>query len=99
MSFVQKADQGALFQNKKKSKPNHPDYNGKVVLSEVTLKALLATAVSGDPAIVYLAGWKKQGTAGPYLSLAASLPQAQDDRPKSRAPRPGVPEDDKDLPF
>jgi len=49
---------GLLVINDRKQKENHPDYNGRILVTK--------------PGLYYLKGWKKQGRSGqPLLSLAA----------------------------
>ena len=53
-------NKGALFVNDRKEKETHPDYTGRI---EVT-----------EPGLYYLKGWKKQTkTGGTMLSLAIEL--------------------------
>ena len=61
-------NKGALFINDRKDKPNHPDYSGRI---EVT-----------EPGLYYLKGWKKQTkTGGTMLSLVIEL-QPEDKQPE-----------------
>lgn len=51
---------GILGVNDRKEKETHPDYNGKIFVTQ--------------PGLYYLKGWKKQTRDGkPLLSLAADL--------------------------
>lgn len=61
---------GILFPNNRKTESNHPDFNGKATIGGQDFE---------------LAGWKKVGANGPFLSLslkpkqAAPPPQNEDD--------------------
>lgn len=69
-------DSGALFSNSKSS-PNQPDMRGKITLTEETIEYLNGCFATKAPAILELAGWKKQGRAGrqAFLSLKVQPPR------------------------
>ena len=67
---------GNLFTNNRKAKDSHPDYQGNA-------------RVNGE--LVEIAGWKKQGKNGVYLSLKFQAPRAK------KQPEPADPNDD--VPF
>jgi len=79
---------GILGINDRKQKENHPDYNGKLLVTK--------------PGLYYLSGWKRNTRNGqPILSLAAEL--APDDKQAEAKESlvdstPSVPAPD-DLPF
>jgi len=51
---------GSLSANKFKKQDSHPDFKGNITINGVKLE---------------LAGWKKQGDNGAYISLQAQLPR------------------------
>jgi hypothetical protein len=55
MAFTPRELSGTLFKNDRKQNPNHPDYRGTAMIN----------GVEHD-----IAGWKKEGKRGPFLSLA-----------------------------
>jgi len=68
---------GLLGINDRKQKDNHPDYNGRIFVSE--------------PGLYYLKGWKKTGRNGqPLLSLAADYApeDKQAEAKKNSEPKP-----------
>lgn len=64
---------GTLFQNDKGDNPARPDYRGDFML---------------DGQMYEMAGWKKQGQKGPYLSLAIK-PKEQRETPAGGTPPSG----------
>lgn len=60
MAYEHREGQGALFRNDKKDSDKHPDYKGTIMLGGVVYE---------------IAGWKKDGTKGTFLSLKGSLPR------------------------
>ena len=93
---------GALFKNDKKGGDNHPDYRGDFKLTKELLDDLCAAFDRGADK-VQLAGWKKEGRNGPYLSLAVSPPyeKPQEQQTQRPTPRPQSRPDplDSDIPF
>jgi|AntAceMinimDraft_18_1070375.scaffolds.fasta_scaffold151557_2 hypothetical protein len=69
MAYEQRPNNGTLFPNKSKPKPASPDYSGSILID------LSAMKVEGNMVTIRLAGWKKQGGNGTFLSLAASAPR------------------------
>jgi hypothetical protein len=59
-TFIHKVGTGSLFQNQFKNKDSHPDYTGKIILSQ-DYKA-------GD--VLKIAAWKKISINGAFLSLS-----------------------------
>ena len=53
---------GSLSTNKYKKQDSHPDFKGSVTINGVKWE---------------LAGWKKQGNDGTYISLQAQIPREQ----------------------
>jgi hypothetical protein len=58
LAFEQKPGYGALFKNTRKTKPNHPDYEGSINVDGMQVK---------------LTGWIKQGKNGNFLSLSVKV--------------------------
>lgn len=77
--FVLKPGQGTLFRNDKGDNAKRPDYRGEV-------------NVGGT--VYELAGWKKDGARGPFLSLSAKPKQ---EKPSTAPAKTADPDDD--LPF
>lgn len=94
---------GALFITDKQGNTNRPDYNGDFKLTQEFLAALTAALGDSPDCKVKLAGWKKQGQKGPYLSLSVQPPFRRDDttaEPQGRpAARGGKVELSDDIPF
>ena len=77
---------GALFRNQRKEKPNHPDYRGKINVEGKDFE---------------LSAWLKKSKEGtPYMSLAVSEPYDKGGQSNSAPEEPDttVQEDD-DVPF
>ena len=91
---------GALFVNDKKGNPSAPDYQGDFKLTQEFLAALTAALGDAPDCKVKLAGWKKQGQKGPYLSLSIQPPFVADgqSRPASAPAKPRNDLDDS-IPF
>ena len=81
MSYEHREGQGALFKNGKKETEKHPDYKGNVMVGGVVYE---------------LAGWKKEGGKGTFLSLKAQLPREQGVK---QTAKPAAQEERDDLPF
>lgn len=68
---------GALFKNTRKERDNQPDYTGNFKMTKPLLKSYIE-AFKKDPGLeelaVELAGWKKQGRAGEFISVSVSPP-------------------------
>ena len=58
---------GILFKNDRKTQTNQPDYTGDCKVNGTVYR---------------LAAWVKQGAQGKFLSLAISVPQAQQPKPE-----------------
>jgi hypothetical protein len=69
---------GALFITDKQGNANRPDYNGDFKLTQEFLAALVDALGDQPDCKVKLAGWKKQGQKGPYLSLSIQPPFRSD---------------------
>jgi hypothetical protein len=65
--FHHKQGTGSLFKNQFKSKTNHPDFTGKIVVSK-DYKA-------GDE--LKFAAWKKESQKGTFLSLSENNNEVQ----------------------
>jgi len=96
---------GALFITDKQGNANRPDYNGDFKLTQEFLAALTAALGDAPDCKVKLAGWKKQGAKGPYLSLSVQPPfqgsgreQSSGGEPSRPTARPSTTLDD-DIPF
>lgn len=63
MAFELRPGQGTLFQNDQRGNDKAPAYRGELRLEDGTL--------------VKLAGWKKQGAKGPFLSLSIDRPREE----------------------
>lgn len=90
MAYEHREGSGSLFTNHKKEEgSSQPDYRGDAMVGGV---------------LVEIAGWKKQGNNGTFLSLNIKPKQ---DRPEQKAPEPqrakpskGVDQfDDSEIPF
>jgi hypothetical protein len=83
MAYEQKESYGALFRETEKKNEKGPDYKGNIMLGGVVYE---------------LAGWKKEGTKGVFLSLKGQEPRQQD-KPRAAA-KPVSKFDDSDpIPF
>lgn len=60
MAYEQKPDTGTLFTNDRKAQENHPDYNGKLLISRDLLQKL---AGYGE-AMIEISAWVKETKAG-----------------------------------
>lgn len=60
MAYEHKEGYGAMFTNKDKKGDTHPDFKGTVMLAGVVYE---------------LAGWKKAGAGGTFLSIKGGLPR------------------------
>lgn len=89
MAFEQREGSGAIFQNSRKKKDSHPDYQGEAKVNGVTLE---------------LSGWLKQGKNGEFISLAIKPKGQKRESPpllgSGSAPRKTDPDDDdREIPF
>jgi uncharacterized protein (DUF736 family) len=74
MAFEQKPNSGALFKNKDKKSPNHPDMRGDLHLDKTFLIQQMDKS-SGPLVKIAVSGWQKTAASGAeYMSLAASEP-------------------------
>lgn len=73
-SYQTKNNTGSLFANKKRTKPNQPDYNGKVNVGGLEF---------------YISGWKKVSpkSGETYLSLAFKVVENKDEGYAAQAPK------------
>jgi hypothetical protein len=55
MAYEQRDNQGTLFKNDKREKDTHPNATGKAMI---------------DGRMYYVSAWTKQGSKGPFQSLA-----------------------------
>lgn len=76
MAYEHREGQGALFKNDKKESDKHPDYKGNIMLGGKVYE---------------IAGWKKDGGKGTFLSLKGSEPRQKDNT--ARALRSDKPDD------
>lgn len=65
-SFKHKPGNGTLFKNQYKEKETQPDFNGTIVLQDGTEKQI--------------AGWRKEGANGPFISLSISDPYVKEEK-------------------
>ena len=59
-SFKHKPGNGSLFKNQYKEKDTQPDFNGTIILQDGTEQQI--------------AGWRKEGAKGPFISLSIKDP-------------------------
>ena len=90
---------GALFVTDKAGNPSRPDYNGDIKLTQEFLAAITAALGDQPDCKIKLAGWKKQGQKGPYLSLSVQPPFQRDAAEPRGLPPASVNKLDDDLPF
>jgi uncharacterized protein (DUF736 family) len=85
MAYEHKDGFGALFKNDKKESEKHPDYKGSIMLGGIVYE---------------LAGWKKDGSKGTFLSLKGQEPRNRESEPVETRHR-NVPDaaDRGDIPF
>ena len=83
MTYVQKPNSGTLFQNDKGDNDKRPDYRGELNV---------------DGVLFEIAGWKKQGSKGTFLSLSVKPKQERQDRP-SGGGRPRSGDIGDEIPF
>lgn len=75
MAYEMREGGGNLFKNELKDAEAQPDYRGSIMLGGVVYE---------------IAGWKKEGKKGTFLSLKGQLPRStREDAPA--APRGGIP--------
>ena len=77
MTYEHKDGTGTLFPNDKGDNHRRPDYRGEAKI---------------DGKLIEIAGWKKQGNKGPYLSLSFKL-KGQKEQEGGKA------DFDDDIPF
>jgi hypothetical protein len=82
MAYEHREGQGALFKNDKKESDKHPDYKGNIMLGGVVYE---------------IAGWKKDGGKGTFLSLKGQVPRQKADAPDEASERPA--RKSNDIPF
>ena len=92
---------GVLFQNDRKQRDTHPDYNGNLEVSREIVDDLVAQVREGiDKPVIDLAGWRKMTKAGkPFLSLRGGVPwkRKKTDEAQQRAYQNAAPSNDFDL--
>lgn len=80
MAYEMREGYGNLFKETEKKSEKGPDYRGSIMLGGVVYE---------------IAGWKKDGTKGTFLSLKGQLPRAREADPvDTRRPRK-----DDSIPF
>lgn len=67
MAYQERDMSGILFREQSKKSEKAPDYTGKLTMGGTTYR---------------LAGWKKEGSRGTFLSLKVSLP-GDEQRPRA----------------
>jgi hypothetical protein len=74
MAYEQKPNSGALFNNKDKKSPNHPDMRGDLHLDKTFLINMMDKS-KGSLVKISISSWAKTAASGTeYMSLAASEP-------------------------
>lgn len=74
MAYEQKPNSGALFSNKDKKSPNHPDMRGDLHLDKTFLINMMDKS-RGPLVKISISSWSKTAASGTeYMSLAASEP-------------------------
>jgi hypothetical protein len=70
---------GALFPNGKKTASRQPDYRGNIEFDRELLQIIQEQLVDGVSKVkLDLAGWRRQGRNGEFISLKASKPWVRD---------------------
>jgi hypothetical protein len=72
MAYEQRDNSGSIFVNDRKEKDTHPDRTGTAMIGGV---------------MYYVSGWIKQGSKGPFLSLAFKLKEDQPAREQRTQPK------------
>jgi len=70
---MEQKNYGSLSTNKFKKQDSHPDFKGSITINGIKYE---------------LAGWKKQGDNGAYISLQAQLPRDNQNAVKQPEPQP-----------
>lgn len=73
MAFVPNPNTGTLWPNEYKKNDSHPDVKGDLHLDRALLKTLMEKHPEGLIKVA-VAGWNKEITGKPVLSLSASEP-------------------------
>lgn len=76
--YEPKEGYGGLFKETEKKSENGPDYRGNIMLGGVLYE---------------IAGWKKEGKSGTFLSLKGQIPRQRQE------PRRSGPQEDDRIPF
>jgi hypothetical protein len=86
MAYEQKPDTGTLFTNDRKAAENHPDYNGKLLISRDLLQKL---AKYGE-GMIEISAWIKETKGGKtIINLQCKEPYKKDDaEPRYKAGTP-----------
>jgi len=92
MSYIDrngvKQPSGALYVNDKKS-ASAPDYSGDMELSHETIADIRQQLSSGnDMPKIRIAGWKKQGNKGTFISMKAEPSKRAESASEPFAPAP-----------
>lgn len=97
---------GILSPSKRKLSPGSPDFFGNIVVTRELLNYLNSRMSAGMETKVELAGWKKSGQYGSFISLNATEPYDKDQeqlKKKLSKPvqQPSFDDDDDDnsIPF
>jgi hypothetical protein len=73
---------GILFHNDRKKTDKYPDFSGECELDADVVRHLIANGKAGKPMKLRIAGWKKQGGKGPFISLKLEPPREQQPQPE-----------------
>jgi|AACY02.16.fsa_nt_gi hypothetical protein len=97
---------GAIFQNGRKQKDSHPDYQGEIEIGPEAMQSLIAQRDRGEEfPKVEIAGWKKTTKNGDMFLSVNANPPYEGERKGSNAPSGGgqsfspAPTPDDKIPF
>ena len=87
-----KKPSGALYVNREKTKDSSPDYTGDVELDKETVDSILAQRNKGvDMPIIALAGWRKEGNKGTFISMKAEKKRVAETNPEPESTGDEIP--------